>query len=342
MPDSRFYKNVGPFSLDHVLKISGATIDLEKKMQVQELQIKDVAILSEGGKNDISFCAGEKYKQELMQTKVSFCFVSEALRSSVPPFVIPLLTSSPQRAFSVMAEAFYPDCYVLPCESLTSPFIHPSAKIGKNSVIAPGVIIHAKAVIQDNVHLGAHAVIGPGVVIGESSRISPHVSLFYAQIGKKVVVGPGTRIGQTGFGFMMDEKGHIPIPQLGRVLIEDFVEIGANCTIDRGSLMDTSIGSGTRIDNLVHIAHNVTIGKGCVIVAQVGIAGSTCLGDFVILAGQVGLAEHLKIGSRVRVAAQSGVMRDVKEGETISGSPAVPIMEWRKQQVLLSKMLKKK
>ena len=342
MPDPRFYKNSGPILLNHILEISQATLDSSKKIESQEMRVNDIAPLSLGLKNDISFCLGTRYEEELRTTKVSFCFVSENLLSYVPPLVIPLLTASPQRSFAAVAEAFYPDSCSLPCESMDSPFIHPSAQIGKNVVLAPGVVIHSNAVIKDNVQLGAHSVVGPGVVIGESTRIAPFVSLFYAVLGNHVVIGPGTRIGQIGFGFFMDEKGHIPIPQLGRVVIEDFVEIGANCTIDRGSLMDTTIGAGTRIDNLVHLAHNVSLGKGCVIVAQVGIAGSTSLGDFVILAGQVGVKDHLKIGSRARVAAQSGIMRNIDEGETISGSPGVPIMEWRKQQVLLSKMIKKK
>lgn len=341
MPDPRFYKNAGPFLFDHVMEMSQAHLDPEKRIMTHDLWVHDVASLSEGKENDISFCMGEKYRSELEKTQISYCFISEDFRLSVPSSVISLLTSSPQRSFSKIAEAFYPDSCSLPCQPMDFPFIHPSAQIGENVILAPGVVIHERAEIKDNVHLGAHTVIGPGVVVGESSRIAPHVSIFYAILGSKVVIGPGTRIGQTGFGFVMDEKGHVLIPQLGRVLIEDFVEIGSNCTIDRGSLKDTIIGSGTRIDNLVHLAHNVVIGKGCVIVAQVGIAGSTSLGDFVILAGQAGLTDHLKIGSRARVAAQSGVMRDVREGDTIGGSPAVPIMEWRKQQVLLNKMVKK-
>ena len=137
----------------------------------------------------------------------------------------------------------------------------------------------------------------------------------------------------------MDEKGYIALPQLGRVILEDGVEIGSNCTIDRGSLKDTEIGAQTRIDNLVQIAHNVRLGRGCIIVAQVGIAGSTVFGDYVAAGGQAGFADHLKIGSRARIAGQSGVMRDIKDGETVAGSPALPIIEWRKQNVYLTRLI---
>jgi UDP-3-O-[3-hydroxymyristoyl] glucosamine N-acyltransferase len=156
-----------------------------------------------------------------------------------------------------------------------------------------------------------------------------------------VIVHPGVRIGQDGFGFAMGPKGHMKVPQIGRVIIQNDVEIGANTTIDRGANRDTVIGEGTKIDNLVQIAHNVTIGRHCVIVSQVGISGSTSLGDFVVVAGQAGLTGHLKIGMGAQIGAQSGVMSDVPAGQKWGGSPAVPLREWLKSIVLLQRLAKK-
>lgn len=204
----------------------------------------------------------------------------------------------------------------------------------------PGVVIKAHAKVGDYGFLGAGAVIGRGVEIGAHCRVGAGATVSHALLGDHVTLFPGVRIGQAGFGFAMDAKGFLTMPQLGRVLIEDRVEIGANTTIDRGSLKDTKIGFGTRIDNLVMIGHNVEVGRHCVLVAQVGIAGSTRLGDHVVIAGQAGLAGHIKIGSGVQVAAQSGIMKDLPDGAVVGGSPCVPIKQWMRQQVALARLVK--
>lgn len=346
MADPRFYKKSGPFSLEHVLEISESQCSEDHK-DLEKKEVRDVAPLDAGKEGDISFCI-DKYRDALKDITSSFCFITSALKESLPSACIPLYTSSPLRSFALIAHALYPGSRAYPntkienYKNVQGAFIHPTASLGQNVSLAPGVVIQENVNIGDYVHIGAHTVVGQGVEIGEGTHIGPFVSLFYTLLGKNVLIGPGSRLGQEGFGFMMDEKGYIPVPQLGRVVLEDGVEVGANCTIDRGSLKDTEIGTLTRLDNLVHIAHNVRIGKRCIIVAQVGIAGSTVIGDYAALGGQAGLTEHLKIGSRARIAAQSGVMRDVAEGEIVSGSPAIPIMDWRKQNVYLSRLLKKK
>ena len=220
--------------------------------------------------------------------------------------------------------------------------IDPTARLGEgtaveaNAVIGPGVEIGKRCLI------GANSVIAAGSVLGDEVRVGANVSISHALIGSRVRLYPGARIGQDGFGFALDPKAFVKVPQLGRVIIGDDVEIGANTTIDRGAVRDTIIGSGTMIDNLVQIGHNVQIGRGCVLVAQVGISGSTRLGDHVMLAGQVGLAGHLVIGSGARIGAQAGVMRDVAPGETVMGSPASPAKEFFRQIAALQRLARRK
>jgi len=179
-------------------------------------------------------------------------------------------------------------------------------------------------------------------VLGADVRVGANVSISHALIGARVRLYPGVRIGQDGFGFALDPARFIKVPQLGRVIIEDDVEVGANTTIDRGAVPDTIIGAGTMIDNLVQIGHNVQIGRGCVLVSQVGISGSTRLGDHVMIGGQAGLSGHLTIGSGARIGAQAGVMRDVAPGETVLGAPALPMREFFRQVAALQRLAKKK
>ena len=182
--------------------------------------------------------------------------------------------------------------------------------------------------------------IGAGVVLGADCRIGAHASLSHALLGDRVVVYPGARIGQDGFGFAAAGKEFLRVPQLGRVVLEDDVEVGANTTIDRGSLRDTRIGAGSRLDNLVQIGHNVSLGRGCVIVAQVGISGSTVLEDHVMVGGQAGLTGHLRIGGRARIGAQAGVMSDVPAGADVVGSPAQPVREFFRHIAVLRRLVR--
>jgi UDP-3-O-[3-hydroxymyristoyl] glucosamine N-acyltransferase len=202
-------------------------------------------------------------------------------------------------------------------------------------------VVGANTEIGEGTWLGPGVVIGEGVVVGRDCRIHANVTLSHCIVGARVTVFPGARIGQDGFGFAPDPRGHVTVPQLGRVLIHDDVRIGANTTIDRGAGPDTVIGAGCRIDNLVQIGHNVVLGRGCIVVAQAGIAGSTRLGDFVVLGGQAGLTGHLTIGAGAQVAAQAGVMDDVPPGAIYGGSPAIPARDWHRQTVAVRKLVKK-
>jgi UDP-3-O-[3-hydroxymyristoyl] glucosamine N-acyltransferase len=208
----------------------------------------------------------------------------------------------------------------------------PEVGIGAFAVIGRGARIGA------GTRIGAHAVIGEGVSIGENCRIGTHVSISHAVLGNRVTLYAGARIGQDGFGFAVSDTGFVSVPQLGRVMIEDDVEVGANATIDRGSAQDTVIGAGSRLDNLVQIGHNVRLGRCCIVVAQAGISGSTELEDFVTIAAQAGLIGHIRIGRKARIGAQAGVMSDVEAGADVIGSPAMPFREFFRNVATLRRL----
>lgn len=338
MADSRFFTVAGPFTLAQLAEICGALLS---QPQQSGQMVHDVAALEVAGADHISFLDNRKYINAFVGTKAGAVIVHPDLAERGPTGTPLLLSKDPYRAYAMVAQAFYPQ----PSPSAwVSPAAHvdPSARIGAGCWIGPGAVIGARAEIGDNCRIEANAVIGDGVVIGPGGTIGANATVQCAIIGAKVNIYPGARIGQDGFGFAMGIQGHLKVPQLGRVIIGNGVEIGANTTIDRGAGPDTVIGDGCWIDNLVQIGHNVQLGRGCVIVAQVGISGSCQFGDFVAAGGQAGFAGHLKIGSGAKVAAQGGVIRDIAPGETVGGTPAVPRIEWLRQSAFLSKLARNK
>lgn len=336
MADARFFINKGPLYIEDVLSLCAATCTAQG---VEKRQIHDVATLEDAGPTDVACFHNRAYLEAFKKTRAGFCFVPENLASFAPQGLVTLVTPTPYRDFGLVGNALYPD--VDRNYEAGDQFIHPEAVVEEGCVIECGALIQRGAHVGAGTRIGSGAVVGKGVVVGKNCLIEPGVTLSHCLIEDNVTLSAGVRIGQAGFGFFMDEKGHVKVPQLGRVLIGTDVEIGAGTTIDRGSLQDTVIGRGCRLDNLVQIAHNVRLGRGCVIVAQVGIAGSAQLGDYVVVAGQVGIAGHLKIGKGVRIAAQSGLMRDVEDGQTIAGSPAVPVRQFHRQTAMLAKLAKK-
>ncbi|MGI4852035.1 MAG: UDP-3-O-(3-hydroxymyristoyl)glucosamine N-acyltransferase [Janthinobacterium lividum] len=338
MIDSRFYKSSGALTLQELAEVSKSQL-YQPKHYTSQQTFKSVSDLEQATSSDICLFHNKKYKEAFQKTKAGVCFVSPKDIEDAPSHTALLISDVPQRSFALALIALYPmsEGHMSP---MTESAIHPTAEIGFDTILEYGVTIKENAKIGHNCRIGSHTSIGAGVVIGDNAWIGQNVTISHALIGQNVTLYPGVRVGQAGFGFAMDEKGFVTIPQLGRVLIEDYVEIGANSTIDRGSLRDTIIGRGSRLDNLVMIAHNVVLGKGCVLVAQVGIAGSTILGDHVVIAGQAGLIGHLKIGDRAQIGAQSGVMRDIAPGDVVLGSPALPVKEYMRKTATLNRLSK--
>ena len=301
--------------------------------------INDVGPLDRASDHEISFLDNPKYVDLFRSSRAAACIVKERYASEAPEGMKLLVSEDPYRAYALIAQYFYP--YVPLEETVTShAHIDATAKLGSNVIVAPGAVIGRNAEIGEDCIIGANTVIHDGVVIGAHSRIGALCSISHSVIGSNVIMHRGVHIGQDGFGFSMGRDGHVKVPQLGRVIIGNDVEIGAGTCIDRGTGPDTIIGDGSKIDNLVQIGHNVQIGRNVVIVAQCGISGSTRIGDGTILAGQIGIAGHLRIGAGVRIAAQSGVMNDIPAGASYGGSPALPIKNWHRQTVMLARLVK--
>ena len=343
MTEPVFFRRALAPTLADIIAKTGATAPEGADLS---LAISGVGPLDAAGPGDMTFLDNPKYADQLAGTRASAVFIAERYAARAPQGVVPLVTADPYRAFAtfvgwIFPEAMRPGSFFGGSGVSPMSFVHPEARLEPGVIVDPGAVIGPRAAVGAGTIIGPHAVIGPDVRIGRDCAVGAGATVQHALIGDRVILHPGVRIGQDGFGFAMGPKGHLKAPQIGRVIIQNDVEIGANTTIDRGANRDTVIGEGTKIDNLVQIAHNVTIGRHCVIVSQAGIAGSTSLADFAVLGGQVGLAGHIKIGMGAQIAGQSGVMSDVPPGQKYGGSPAVPMRDWLKGVVLLQKLGKK-
>ncbi|MDA8401338.1 MAG: UDP-3-O-(3-hydroxymyristoyl)glucosamine N-acyltransferase [Deltaproteobacteria bacterium] len=326
---------------DLVSKLSLNTIGVFS----ESLSVSGIGSLQTAKENDVSFAAGHKYAKQLSETKACAVIMDyESLKSELPPnikFVI-LDSKNPYLSFAEATQIFKAasDEETGGHEDFEGGyFIGKTSVKGKNTVIFPGVIIGEACSIGDNCRIMSNAVVGRNVTIGNKVIIYPNVTVYdNSKIGNGCIIHAGSVVGSDGFGFARGKAGYVKIIHSGYAELEDDVEIGANVTIDRGAVDFTRIGAGTKIDNLVQIAHNVIIGRNCVIAAQTGIAGSSEVGDNVTMGGQVGIAGHISIGNNVMIAAQSGVSGNVKDGEIISGSPAFSIKEWRNSVVLFKKL----
>ena len=305
--------------------------------------ITGVAPIDQAGAGTLTFLDNPRYASLLPGTRAAACLVQGRYAATVPPATVALTIGEPYRAIAIVLAKLYPEALrpgsIFGTEGVSpGAFIHPEARVEAGVTIDPGVVIGPRAEIGAGTVVGANCVIGPDVRIGRSCSIGPQSTILTALIGNNVILHPGVRIGQDGFGFAMGPRGHLKVPQIGRVVIQDDVEIGANTTVDRGSNRDTVIGEGTKVDNLVQIAHNVVIGRHCVIVSQSGISGSTTVGDFAATGGQAGLTGHLTIGAGAQIGAQAGVMADVPPGARVAGSPAQPVRDLFKQFAVLKRI----
>jgi UDP-3-O-[3-hydroxymyristoyl] glucosamine N-acyltransferase len=336
MADPRFFDNRGPFRLTELCEETGLDVPADADGGALVL---DVAGLEQAGPPHLSFYDGRIGKEIFLATKAGWSLVGKKARNAVPPNTVLLSTADVARSFAKIARRFYPK-HELDIHAQETA-IHPSAKLGEGVVLAPGVIIGPGAEIGDGTRIGAYSVIGRGVTIGRRAEIGSHVWIGFAHLGDDVLIQPGTKIGSSGFGFSSGPAGHLKIPQLGRVIIQDRVELGSNSTVDRGALGDTVLGEGTKIDNLVQIGHNTVTGRHCIIAGQAGLSGSVVLGDFVIVGGKTGISDHVTVGDRARFAGFSGVAWDMDGGRDYGGIPARPIREWHKETALVAKLARK-
>lgn len=336
MADPRFFRRSDPKSLAQLAAIAGGVLS---DQIFSETLIDDVAPLEQAGASHISFFDNVRYKDAFAASRAGACIVSEKALAFAPPGMALILSAHPYKSYAKIAQSFYPDEYP-PARIAPNAFIDSAAALGEGCVVEPFAVIKAGAKIGAGCWIECGAVIGENVEIGAKCRIGANATVSHAVLGEAVRLYPGVRVGQDGFGFAIDPAGHVKVPQLGRVIIEDRVEIGANSTIDRGAGPDTVIGAGTWIDNLVQIGHNVKIGRGCILIAQSGVAGSTVMEDFSILAAQAGIAGHLRIGKGARIGAKAGVMKDVPPGEEQLGAPAMPVKEFMRQVVALKRLTK--
>jgi UDP-3-O-[3-hydroxymyristoyl] glucosamine N-acyltransferase len=338
MADTRFFRRSGPFSLGSIAQHVGASLS---RPTLADLSMHDLASLDTAGPSDVSLFSNGAYQGVAASSRAGALITSRKLGGLMPEESCLLYVTDPRLAFALVGSLFYP-------ARTPDAGIHETAVVASGSTIGEGCQIDAGVRIGREVtiglgcHIEANAVIGDGVSIGQACLIGANGTVRHALVGSRVRLGSNSCIGGEGFGFVPTPKGLLRQTQLGRVILEDDVEIGSNSSVDRGALGDTIIGRGTVIDNLVQVAHNVRIGRHCVIAAQAGIAGSTEIGDNVMIGGQSAIIDHVKIGPRARIAARSGVMRDVPEGETWGGVPAIPIRQWHRQTALLARLTERK
>lgn len=341
MSDPAFFPLPQPLSLDEVIALSGAR--LGNTGQVPEIQVRSVSTLSDAGPDDLVFFDTQRYLPDFQRTRAGVCITLEKFAGQAPEGVVVLVSARPAQAFVAVTRHLFP-CALRPQSVFghrgvaPGACIHPTARLEDGVTIDPGVVIGPDVEIGSGSVICANAVIGAHVRIGRECAIGAGASLLHALVGNRVIVYPGARIGQDGFGYQPSPRGHLKVPQLGRVVLQDDVEIGACSTIDRGALRDTVIGEGTKIDNLVQIAHNVVIGRHCIVVSQTGISGSCTLGDFVMLGGQVGMVGHITIGDGAQIAASSNVKDDVPPGVRWGGSPAKPVRDWFREITTLKNL----
>tara|TARA_Y100001970_G_C14180939_1_gene829791 strand:+ start:848 stop:1843 length:996 start_codon:yes stop_codon:yes gene_type:complete len=330
MSKNHFYEKKGPFPLKEIIKAIGFTGNFSDR---NNFKIHGLEPLNNADKNDMTFLNSSKYKELSIKTKAAACITSPNLSKFLPDKCIKLDVKNVLFAVTTASKMFYPNADMdYPDENLKKSDdlkkIYPKVKFGINVLIGKNVSIGPSS------YIGNNSIIESNVKIGENCLIGSLVTIKNSLISNNVHIQDGVKIGMKGFGFIPIKNKNVRTPHVGKVILEEGVEIGANSTIDRGSLTDTIIGKNTFLDNQVHVAHNVQIGKNCMIAGQVGFAGSTTLGENVVVGGQAGISGHLKIGNNVKIGGGSGVINDIPDNYQVMGYPAISLKEFVKKRKL--------
>jgi len=333
MPDSRFFEDLGSVGVDDLIEITGAT--LAPGSAGRNLPFRLVAPLARAEADAVSFFSDPRYLDALKTTRAGAIFLAPAQAEFAPAGAVVLITNEPQIAYAKAALRLHrPRLMPAGLER-----VHPTAQVEDGVLLAPGVVIGPGASIGSGTYIGANAVIGAGVAIGRDCTIGSNVTIGFALIGDRVRILAGAVIGEAGFGISATKGAAMDLPQLGRVILQDGVTVGANSCIDRGAWEDTVVGENTKIDNQVQIGHNVQLGRSCVLCGHVGLSGSTIVGDGVMFGAKAGIADHVTIGSGAQVMAAAGVMGDIPAGETWGGAPAVRARQFWRQVAWVSRMV---
>ena len=343
MGEPVFLKATRGLTLADIAALTGAALPAG---YAPDRRFRDIAPLDRAGPAHLSFYENPRFEAAAAATHAGACLVSAGFAATLPSTVAPLVVAAPYRAFIAVVRAMFPQALrpssMYPAGQAPGAHVDASARLEEDVTIEPGAVIGPQAEIGSGTLIAANAVIGPEVRIGRDCAIGAGCAIANTLIGDRVIIHPGTSIGQDGFGFIMGAGGHLKVPQIGRVIIQDDVEIGAGTTIDRGAIRDTVIGEGTKIDNLVQVGHNVMIGRHCVIVAQTGIAGSSTLEDFVVLGARAGVTDNSTVGEGAQIAAASGVHGTVPAGARWGGAPAKPMKQFIREIRALERLTRAK
>jgi UDP-3-O-[3-hydroxymyristoyl] glucosamine N-acyltransferase len=324
MPDPRFFEDLGPVTLSELAEVTGSRL---ADPGAGGRWVRAVSIMTDAKPDTVTFASDRRLLPQLRESRAAACFIGAGDIDAPPAGCAALITEAPHRAYALAAGRLHRP------RVAGREVIAESAQLENDVVLGPGVCIGPGAQVGRGTRIGANTVIGPGVAIGRDGDIAANVTIGFALIGDRVRILAGAVIGEPGFGATGGAKGLIDIPQLGRVILQDGVTVGANSCIDRGAFEDTVIGEDTKIDNLVQIAHNVRVGRNCVMAAHTGISGSVTIGDGAQFGGRAGVADHVTIGAGARIGAAAGVMDDVPDGATWGGMPARPIRQWLREAV---------
>ena len=340
MKDVIFANNNGPFRISEILKKVLPNQKLQRNLE--DKLIEGVSTIQNASSKEITYLSNKNYLNGVSNIKAAACLITLDLIDVLPENVVPIIVENPEYTIIDIMGLFYEDLEDgIDSQISDLSYVASDLVLGENTQIKPGVVVKSGVVIGDNSTIDSNTTLGSNVMIGHNARIGSNCTLQNCILGNNVIIHPGVRIGQDGFGYSFGDGILKKFPHIGRVIIQDSVEIGSNTTIDRGSLNDTTIGEGTKIDNLVQIGHNVTIGQNCAIAGQVGISGSVSIGNNVMIGGQSGVKQHRKIGDNVQIGAGSGVMNSIPSNQRVAGNPARKLESYLSEIKTISRIARK-